>query len=177
MRSERQRVAEAGAGPRPPPTARASGVRAILIYKAIKASAQISLALLLVVAWPLGLTERLQEVTTWLRDHATHGWAIRAAAGLAEWLTAGDGKRRLEFTIVALGLDGMLTGIEAWALYRARWWGPWLVVAATGSLLPFEIYELFRRPQISRVVIFVINLAILVYLARRAWGERRERRR
>ena len=39
---------------------------------------------------------------------------------------------------------------------------------ASGSLLPYELYELFRHLRVGRLLIFVINLGIVVYLTRRA---------
>jgi uncharacterized membrane protein (DUF2068 family) len=51
------------------------------------------------------------------------------------------------------------------------------VVVATGALLPFEVYEFVRVPHLSRALIFAVNLAILLYIARRAWQEHRTPRR
>jgi uncharacterized membrane protein (DUF2068 family) len=70
-------------------------------------------------------------------------------------------------------LDGVLTLCEGWALHRRFAWSPWLVVVATGSLLPFEVVELVRRPHAVRLVIFVVNLTIVCYLAARATREGR----
>ena len=146
----------------------APGVRAIIAYKTIKAGVQLGLALLLCALWPLGLPDKLTEFAFALRHHATHGWAIR----IGDLLAGNSTSRRILLTIVALALDGAFTALEAWALRRAKWWGPWLVVAATGSLLPFEVYEFWRVPRLSRALVFALNLAILVYLARRAMRER-----
>lgn len=147
------------------------GVRAIIGYKSVKASVQLGVALLLCALWPFGLAEKVQEVALSVRHHATHGWALR----LAELLAGNSSTRRLELSILALALDGTLTAVEAWSLRRDKWWGPWLVVVATGSLLPFETYEFIRVPRWSRALIFALNAAILVYLWRRALRERRAR--
>ena len=61
----------------------------------------------------------------------------------------------------------MLTLGEGWALHRRFRWAPWLVVVATGSLLPFEVVELVRRPHALRLAVFVVNLTIVCYLATR----------
>ena len=45
-------------------------------------------------------------------------------------------------------------------------WGPWLVVVATGLLLPVELFEIVHRVRLGRVVIFIVNLLIVVYLVR-----------
>jgi uncharacterized membrane protein (DUF2068 family) len=129
------------------------------------------MALVLAIWWPLGLPRALLYLSGWLRHHITHGWAAHLAALLAPLLAAQSTSRRILFAISALGLDGLLTGVEGWALHTGRTWGAWLVVATTGSLLPFEVYEFIRVLRWSRLLIFVINVAILVYLVRRAWRE------
>jgi uncharacterized membrane protein (DUF2068 family) len=150
----------------------AAGVRAIVGYKTVKAALQLGLVVLLCALWPFGLPEHIQAVALALRQHLTQAWAHQ----LADFLATGMTERRLAFTVLALGLDGTLTGIEAWALHRGRWWGPWLVVAATGALLPFEVYAFFRVPRLSRALLFTLNLAILLYVARRATTEHRRAR-
>ena len=152
-------------GDRGKPTA--APLRAIVVYKSVKAGLQLTIALLLAVSWPLGLPEQVIHLAGWVRHHITQGWA----AHLAEWLVSGHTRRRLLLSIAALGLDGALAAIEAWALHTGRTWGSWLVVGTTGALLPFEVYEFVRVPRWSRALIFVLNLLILWYLARRAWRE------
>ncbi|MFL5417374.1 MAG: DUF2127 domain-containing protein, partial [Myxococcales bacterium] len=61
------------------------------------------------------------------------------------------------------------------ALRAGRWWAPWLVVVATGALIPVEIWEIIRKPTPVRGVILVLNWVILIYLLRRALVEHRER--
>lgn len=146
----------------------APGVRAIIGYKTAKACVQLGLAALLCALWPFGLGEKVQELALAVRHHATHGWAIH----LADLLAGSSSARKLELSLLALSLDGVLTAIEAWALRREKWWGPWLVVVASGSLLPFEVYEFVRTPHWPRALLFVVNLTIVVYLWRRARRER-----
>jgi uncharacterized membrane protein (DUF2068 family) len=149
------------------------GVRAIALYKTTKAALQLGLALLLCVLWPLGLPEKIRDLCVTLRQHVTHGWALQLAA-LLERGSAGHG---IALSIAALGLDGTLTAVEAWALRSGRRWGPWLVVVTTGSLLPFELYELARSPRLSRALLILVNAAIVAYLARRARRERQKKGR
>lgn len=152
----------------------AAPLRAIILYKSVKAALQLSMALALAIWWPLGLPRALVHISGWLRHHITHGWAAHLAGLLAPLLAAQATSRRILFAIGALGLDGLLTLVEAWALHTGRTWGAWLVVATTGSLLPFEVYEFVRVQRWSRLLIFIVNVAILAYLARRAWRERKQ---
>jgi uncharacterized membrane protein (DUF2068 family) len=145
-------------GPQP------AGVRVITAYKTIKAGTQLSVALLLVVLLPFGLPGELQALAVSLRRHATHAWASDLAALLQQSSTP----HGIRLACLALGLDGSLTGLEAWALRAGHWWGPWLVVGATGLFLPFEVYALVTAPHASRALLLVANLGIVAYLARRA---------
>lgn len=143
-------------------------LHAIVVYKSIKSGLQLAFALLLAACWPLGLPEQLLHLAGWLREHLTQGWAAR----LAEWIVAGSINRRILLSIAALGVDGALTGIEAWALHTGRAWGAWLVVGTAAALLPVEVYEFVREPHLPRALIFALNLLIVGYVARRAWHER-----
>jgi uncharacterized membrane protein (DUF2068 family) len=54
--------------------------------------------------------------------------------------------------------------IEGIALIRGQDWAGYLVVIATSSLIPFEIYETARKFTALRVSLLVLNVAIVVYL-------------
>lgn len=147
----------------------ALGVRTIVLYKTVKACVQFGLAAVMLVLWPFGLAHHLSELARALESHVIHGWSLRLAEAFERHATA----RTLKFTILALFFDGALTAVEAWALGRGRTWGAWLVVFATGTLLPFEIYEFLERPKPTRLLIFAVNALIVGYLARRAWRDHR----
>ena len=48
-------------------------------------------------------------------------------------------------------------------LFRQRW-AEYLVVIATGLLIPLEIHEIFRRVSVPRIAVLAINLAVVWYL-------------
>ena len=54
--------------------------------------------------------------------------------------------------------------IEGIGLYLERAWAEYLTLAITASFLPFEVRELVHRFTWARVAIFVINVAVLIYL-------------
>jgi uncharacterized membrane protein (DUF2068 family) len=54
--------------------------------------------------------------------------------------------------------------LEAYGLWRERAWAEWLALVSGAIYLPFEIYELARRPDWIRLGIFVVNLAVVVYM-------------
>ena len=54
---------------------------------------------------------------------------------------------------------------EAYGLWRARAWAEWLALISGAIYLPFEIFELTRRLDWIRLAIFLINLAVVLYMA------------
>ncbi len=54
--------------------------------------------------------------------------------------------------------------IEGIGLILERDWAGYLVIVATSSLVPFEIYEISQKLSLARIAILVLNLAIVVYL-------------
>lgn len=139
------------------------GVRFIATYKAAKGV----LLIVLVCIIAAGLNERrltaLQEYIVHWHENLTAAWSNK----LAVWLEANLVRSRLRIAMAALGADAVLSGVEAWALYKEKPWGEWLVVIATSGLVPFEIYEIFHKLTVTRVAVLMLNLAVVGYLARR----------
>lgn len=53
---------------------------------------------------------------------------------------------------------------EGTGLWLGRRWAEWFTVIITGSLIPFEVYEAIHRPDLIRIVVFLLNVAVLLYL-------------
>ena len=72
-------------------------------------------------------------------------------------------RRLREIGIVAFVYAALFLaeGVGLWSLQR---WGEWITVLITGSLLPFEIYELWHRLTLPRAAVLVLNAAIVCYL-------------
>ena len=70
--------------------------------------------------------------------------------------------------IGALGLVALfyaaLFATEGIGLWRERRWAEYLTVIATGSLIPFEIWEIAHRPTPLRFATFVVNVVVVIYL-------------
>ena len=66
--------------------------------------------------------------------------------------------------IVALGY-GALELVEGTGLWLDQLWAEYLTVIATSLLLPFELYELVRRPSVWKAAGIIVNFAIVGYLA------------
>lgn len=152
---------------------RQTGLRLIIAYKLVKAAGEVGAAVLIAALVAAGLASDLHAIAEQLRRHVVHAWSIWVANLLLRAL----GARSLELVSAALWLDGAFSFLEGWALHRRWWWGPWLVVVATGALVPFEIIALVRRVHVGRILLLAINLAIVVYLARRTYREHTASRR
>jgi uncharacterized membrane protein (DUF2068 family) len=68
----------------------------------------------------------------------------------------------------------VLEGVEAVGLWLTRRWAEYLTFLATTVLLPLEVYELIHRITPLKIIGFLINLAVVVYLlyAKRLFGLR-----
>jgi uncharacterized membrane protein (DUF2068 family) len=147
-------------------------LRLILYYKLIKATLGLSFA---AVLWGLvleGQADRFGDIADHVRRHLTAAWTLELANAL---VTAADG-RHIVIAAAALTLDGAFTLFEWYALHTGRPWGEWLVVIATSSLLPFEVVAIVRHRRVGRMVLFIANVAIVLYLARSAAKKYRARK-
>ena len=69
----------------------------------------------------------------------------------------------------------LLHTVEGIGLILGYHWAEYLVIVATGSLIPFEIYEIVRKVTPISVGLFVVNVAIVIYLILTLRKDRRER--
>jgi uncharacterized membrane protein (DUF2068 family) len=149
---------------------RERGLVVIIAYKLLKGGLWLLFAPAIVVLMRMGLGDRLLGFAEHLRHHS-RAWSLE----LADVVVRAASRHGLWTIVVALAADGIVSLVEGWALLHGHWWGPWLVVVATGSLLPFEVVAIVRKAHAIRIVLFFVNVAIVVYLARKALRERAER--
>jgi len=137
-----------------------AALRAVITYKWVKGVVQLLLCATLAVTLLLGLHDELARWAHEFRNHSTRAYAVV----IGRLLERATSRRGLHITLAALFIDGTVTCLEGWALQSRRPWGPWLVVAVTGSLLPFEGYEMFHHFRWIRLLVLVVNLAVVVFL-------------
>jgi uncharacterized membrane protein (DUF2068 family) len=75
---------------------------------------------------------------------------------------------------IALLSYGALEGVEAVGLWLTKRWAEYLTFVSTTVLLPLEVYEIIHKGTVLKVIGFLINLAVVVYLlfAKRLFGLR-----
>jgi uncharacterized membrane protein (DUF2068 family) len=54
--------------------------------------------------------------------------------------------------------------VEAYGLWRARTWAEWFALISGALYVPFETYELVRRPTPIHLAVLLINLGIVFYM-------------
>ncbi len=70
----------------------------------------------------------------------------------------------LHLVAVALLAYATLEGVEAVGLWLGKRWAEYLTFVSTSVLLPFEVYEIASRPTVLKVIGFLINVAVVVWL-------------
>jgi len=62
-------------------------------------------------------------------------------------------------------------GIGLWMVKR---WAEWLTVIITSSLIPVEVYEIYRHPSAVKILVLIINIAVVGFLIYRIRVESEE---
>lgn len=66
---------------------------------------------------------------------------------------------------------------EGTGLWLLKHWAEWFTVIITGSLVPFEAYEIYRHPTAIKILVLLINIAVVAYLIYRIREESRSSHR
>ena len=74
------------------------------------------------------------------------------------------------FGIVSFIYAGLFLteGIGLWMVKR---WAEWFSAIITTSLVPLEVYEIYRHPSVLKCLILIINIAVVGYLLHRIRSE------
>jgi uncharacterized membrane protein (DUF2068 family) len=85
-----------------------------------------------------------------------------------EFITQAGKMTNTNLKLVGLSLISFfyagLFGTEGTGLFLRKRWAEWFVVIVTSTLLPLEIYEIFHRVSVLKIVVLAGNLAIIGYL-------------
>jgi uncharacterized membrane protein (DUF2068 family) len=73
-------------------------------------------------------------------------------------------ERRLREIGVGTILYGLLFTIEGVGLLMRKRWAEYLTVVTTALLLPLEVYEITRKLSAMKILVFVGNVFIAIYL-------------
>lgn len=138
---------------------RSPGLTIIVIYKAMTA------VFLLAISFSLLLAIKKQPYLLQLEDSLT----LAGKRSFIAWLL----EKILNFNPKTLQVSGILAGvyagvciIEAVGLWYQRAWARWLVLGLVAiGILP-EIFELIKGFSLLKVLVFLANLGVFIYLLR-----------
>ena len=134
----------------------------IIAFKAFKAIALIALGIVMLStrhADPLDLFVRLA-----LAVHLP--LSSRLLERVLAFISGLTITRQAALAMTAFGY-GALMGSEGIALYLRKPWARWFTIIATTSLVPIEVYEIVRKPDVPRVLVLAVNVSIVAYLWQR----------
>jgi uncharacterized membrane protein (DUF2068 family) len=129
------------------------------VFKLLKAALLVALG---IGAFKLINKDVAQVLKHWIEafklDPANH--FLDAALARASNLSPEQIKKLGFASFIYAGLF-LTEGVGLWLLKR---WAEWFTVIITSSLVPIEIYEIYRHPTSTNFVVLVLNVAIVVYL-------------
>jgi len=62
---------------------------------------------------------------------------------------------------------------EGTGLWMLKRWAEWFSIIITTSLIPIEIYEIYRHPTLLKVLVLIINVAVVAFLLHRVRADQR----
>ncbi len=87
----------------------------------------------------------------------------RLVSRLIQQVTSASPQKIKDFGIVSFIYAALFLteGIGLWLMKR---WAEWFTVIITSSLVPVEIYEIYRHPTAIKTLVLIINVAVVGYL-------------
>src|SRR3984957_12407496 len=143
-------------------------IRLIAIFKFFKAG--------LLIAVGIGVLRLLHKDVASVLRHWSEALRVDPANHFLD-AALGKATRVSPAQIKKLGLGSFLyAGLflaEGTGLWLRKRWGEWLTVIITSSLVPIELYEIYRHASYVKLGVLALNVAIVIYLI---YHIRRERK-
>jgi uncharacterized membrane protein (DUF2068 family) len=141
------------------PEPRLGILRIIAIYKLVKVLLLLALAYGEVRLHDASLAAKL---LTWASARPL-GLERQVVTQLLTWFSgiSASGIHTLRLVTLCYAAVFAIEGIGLWMRKR---WAEWMTTIITASLIPFELWELFYRPNVGKVLVLLANIAIVVIL-------------
>jgi uncharacterized membrane protein (DUF2068 family) len=141
------------------PEPRLGVLRIIAIYKLVKVLLLLALAYGEVRLHDASLAAKL---LTWASARPL-GLERQVVTQLLTWFSgiSASGIHTLRLVTLCYAAVFAIEGIGLWMRKR---WAEWMTTIITASLIPFELWELFYRPNVGKVLVLLANIAIVVIL-------------
>lgn len=134
----------------------------IVAFKAVKAALLAALGIALLATRHSDPVDLLVRVALTVHLPLTSE-IFERALNFAAHLTV---RKQTALAITAFAYS-ILMATEGIGLYLRRRWARWFTIGATSSLIPLELYEILREPHLPRIVILILNVAVVIYLFKR----------
>ena len=134
-------------------------LRIIALYKLVKVLLLLALAYGEVRLHDASLAAKL---LTWASARPL-GLERQVVTQLLTWFSgiSASGIHTLRLVTLCYAAVFAIEGIGLWMRKR---WAEWMTTIITASLIPFELWELFHRPNVGKVLVPLANVAIVVIL-------------
>ena len=158
-------------GAEPAAAPRFGVLRTIALYKLLKVS-----LLLLVAYGELRLHDASlsAKVLSWLAARPS-GLEHDVVKRVLQWISGLSESRMHALRFVTLAYAAVFA-VEGIGLWMRRRWAEWMTTIITASLIPLEVWELIRNPNIGAAAVLAANIAIVAYLYWHVSGRRRNHR-
>jgi uncharacterized membrane protein (DUF2068 family) len=138
---------------------RPPGLVAIVIYKGFVALLLAATSLVLLLA---------------LKNHEalimlSQSYVLEGKLEIIEWLlekVINIKSSTLKFSGIAAEIYALVTAIESVGLWYEKTWAKILVIGLVGISIPPEIFELIQGLTVLKMLVFIVNIAVLWYLIR-----------
>ncbi len=143
-------------------------IRLVAVFKLLKA------ALLIITGFgilKLVHSDMGTQLDNWVRMCGLDPGSHYINRAIQKTTSTSPGKIK-EFGFVSFIYAGLFL-TEGIGLWMEKRWAEWFTVAITSSLVPVEVYEIYRHPTPVKVVVLTLNIAIVIYLL---WHIRHESR-
>jgi uncharacterized membrane protein (DUF2068 family) len=137
-------------------------LRVIAVFKFLKAASLIAVS--------VGIFRIMHQDIGMKLDHFIRAMRLDPGNRNVEMLLARISNLSPE-QVKKLGVVGLIYAglflIEGTGLWLQRRWGEWATVVITGLLIPVEVYEIDRHPSFVKVLVLLVNVAVVWYLVHR----------
>ena len=143
-------------------TERTKGSRGLLLVAAYKLIKGLALLALGIGALRLLHRDLAAEAARWidlLRIDPQNHYIQQLLARIAKV----DTRKLKELSIGTFLYSGVFL-TEGVGLALRKRWAEYLTILTTASLLPLEVYEIAKRFSVPKIVVLLVNIAVVVYL-------------
>ena len=131
----------------------------IAAYKLLKAVASIAGAIFILRVRNRDLEEVAWRMLERIGAHSEKWFAVH----VLDFIATLNPKKLLTVALIMLGYSVIYT-LEGVGLFMEKTWAEWLTIIQTGLLMPWELYEIAKRPSLAHFGIFTANLIVVLYL-------------